>query len=269
MKWVRRRSVRAGRPAGDQKATAPEGTTGRRRPHRLGLVTGLGVAVLVLLGGALLWHLSPKEYRAESTLLVLPTVEAGQFAGYYDVLSEGQVVGTFAEIVDLRSGAALSTDTVHIEVHAIPDTSLLSVVAIAPDPVSAEEAADSVLEAARPYLDQISAPYDVSVVRGAAGSAQQTGVPVGPLLVVVPLVALVAGFAAQQAVRALQAPGHWMAGAVTDGPARSNGRDPRSTDPSWEGSQAPAREELPADPDRELSVGSEDRPGTRSQWAGT
>lgn len=135
-------------------------------------------------------------------MVVLPDPEAGTQAGYYDTLSRGQVVLTFAEILDLQTVPTESSDA-SIDVEAVPDTSLIEVSAVAPEPDVAEMAADSVLEASRLYFGQLASPYEIYLVRQAEGTAERTGPAVGPLLAVTPVVALIAGLATQQAVHAL------------------------------------------------------------------
>jgi capsular polysaccharide biosynthesis protein len=179
-----------------------------RRPRflrRTEVLVGILVAVLVLLGGAGFWLLRPTQYQASTALVVLPNRENDEAAGFYDTLSRGQVVQTFAEILDLRGaeGASLRGQGVSVVVEVVPETSLISVTATAGAPATAEEAADAVLASSRPYFNQLSSPYSVSEVRDAAGTAQRVGLPLGPLAGVVAVVALLAGVASAMAIRAL------------------------------------------------------------------
>ena len=208
------------------------GPTGRRP---WGLLTGIAVALVVLAGGSVFWLLNPTQYRATSTLLVFPDAAAGEFAGYYDTLSRGQVTLTFAQILELQVSGA-SGDPV-IDVQAVPDTSLITVTVTAQTAAEAESDADAVLERSRRYFTQLSAPYEISVVRAAAGTAQRSGVPVVPLVLVLPIVALIAGFAAQQAVRVLATqrrpqPVVPSAGSTTEGVSPRNGLVPLTDVPA-------------------------------------
>jgi capsular polysaccharide biosynthesis protein len=208
------------------------GPTGRRP---WGLLTGIAVALVVLAGGSVFWLLNPTQYRATSTLLVFPDAAAGEFAGYYDTLSRGQVTLTFAQILELQVSGA-SGDPV-IDVQAVPDTSLITVTVTAQTAAEAESDADAVLERSRRYFTQLSSPYEISVVRAAAGTAQRSGVPVVPLVLVLPIVALIAGFAAQQAVRVLATqrrpqPVVPSAGSTTEGVSPRNGHVPLTDVPA-------------------------------------
>jgi hypothetical protein len=91
-----------------------------------------------------------------------------------------------------------------VTVDVVPETSLIQVTATAPSAGDAERAADTALNRARPSFDQLGAPYQVSVVKAAAGTAQRSGLTFGVLAGVVVAVALIAAAAAFLGVRALQ-----------------------------------------------------------------
>ena len=76
---------------------------GARRRRRAAALTGLAVALLVLVGGWLLYVDRPAEYEASSTLVVLPNEPQAEAASYYDILSQGQIVTPFAGILDLQA----------------------------------------------------------------------------------------------------------------------------------------------------------------------
>jgi len=176
---------------------------GRRR-RRAAVLTGLVVALLVLAGGLLFYADRPAEYEASSTLVVLPNDELAEAASYYDTLSQGQIVTTFAEILDLQAtSAADGASVTSVTVDVVPDTSLIRITATAADTQSAETATDAVLAQSQGYFDQLTAPYQISVVQGAAGTAEQTGLAPGLLSGAVAAVALIAGLATYLAIRAL------------------------------------------------------------------
>jgi hypothetical protein len=179
--------------------------TGRRRRRAAGL-TGLAVALLVLVGGWLLYVDRPAEYEASSTLVVLPNEQLAEAASYYDTLSQGQIVTTFAGILDLQAtqvGAAGDEQIREVTVEVVPDTSLIQISGTATDAASAEAATDAVLAQSRAYFDQLTVPYQVNVVQGAAGTAQPAGLASGLLAGVVVAVALIAGIATYLAIRAV------------------------------------------------------------------
>lgn len=182
-----------------------------RRGHsrRLPVLAGLLIAVLVGLAGSALWFIRPSQYEASTALVVLPSGQNDESASFYDTLSRGQVVETFAEILGLQGGQQpeLRAAGVTVVVEVVPDTSLIEVRATAADAVTAERFADSVLVESRPYFSQLSSPYSVSVVRDATDTAQQVGLPLGPLVAVVAVVAVLTGVAAALATRALLAAG--------------------------------------------------------------
>ena len=175
----------------------------RRRRNRAALLSGVLVGLLVLAGGGLFWQLWPAEQRATSTLVVLPDAAGSEVASYYDTLSSGQIATTFAQIVGLRAGDGAPSG-VAVDVDVVPETSLIKVTATAADAATAEAEADAALERARPYFDQLSAPYDLTTVQSAAGTAEPTGLTPGLLAGVVAGLALIAGLASYLAVRGLQ-----------------------------------------------------------------
>jgi capsular polysaccharide biosynthesis protein len=181
---------------------------GGRRRRRAAALTGLTVALLVLVGGWLLYVDRPAEYEASSTLVVLPNDQLAEAASYYDTLSQGQIVTTFAGILDLQATRVATTgygeDQVReVTVDVVPDTSLIRITGTATDAASAEAATDAVLEQSRAYFDQLTFPYQVNVVQGAVGTARPTGLAPGVLAGVVAAVALIAGIATHLAIRAL------------------------------------------------------------------
>lgn len=172
----------------------------RRVDVRLGIVA----ALLTLQASVVFVAVDPRVYRASTSLVVLPDREASSEPGYYDTLSRGQVVLTFAQILDLRIGDAVPAKSdVDVQVQAVPNTSLIDITATAPSAAQAVEAADGALLASRPYFAQLPSPYEIYVVRGAAGSAERSGGVSRALLLLIPVVALVAGLVTQQVLRAL------------------------------------------------------------------
>ena len=170
-------------------------------------LAGLAVALLVLLAGWAFLQQRPIEYRASTTLVVLPDQANAEAASYYETLSQGQIATTFAQILDLQSAPpapADGSDPAKISVDVLPDTSLIQVTATADAASTAETAADATLTQVRPYFDQLGWPYDVSVVAPAVGTAERSGFSPAVLLGAVAAVALVAAIATYLAVRALQ-----------------------------------------------------------------
>lgn len=154
------------------------------------------------MAGGAFWLQRPVEYQAATTLVVLPQSSASEAASYYDTLSRGQITTTLAEILSIK--AVPDDGSAEIAVEVVPDTSLIEVSATAADADAAEEAADQALGQAEPYFNQLGAPYQVSVVDTAEGSATEIGLAAGLLAAVIAAVSLIAGLATYMAVRSLQ-----------------------------------------------------------------
>jgi hypothetical protein len=227
------------------------------------VLTGLAVALLVLLVGWAFLQQRPTEYRAATTLVVLPDNANAEAASYYDTLSQGQIATTFAQILDLQAtppAAAAGSDPATISVDVLPDTSLIQVTATATDAATAETAADATLTQVRPYFDQLGWPYEVSVVEPAAGTAERTGFSSSILFGALAVVALVAAIAAYLAVRTLQ-----QTRAARPAP-RSAARPRRVVDrPAVPGSAAPVDRAEAVTP---LDRGAEDETPTADASAG-
>jgi capsular polysaccharide biosynthesis protein len=177
----------------------------RRRsgPRRLpAILAAVAVLLVVVEGGVIFWQQQPPQYNAMTTLVVLPAGQSAEAASYYDTLSRGQIATTFAEILALR--ATPDDGETEVTVEVVPETSLIQVTATADTAASAESAADQALGRAEPYFNQLGSPYAVSVVQGAAGTAEHAGLTLGILSAVVAAVALIAAFSAYLAVRGLQ-----------------------------------------------------------------
>lgn len=173
--------------------------------RRLDLLGGLLVALLVVGAGFVFWQSNSIEYRASATLVVLPASPQATDPGYYDLLNQGQIVQTFAQVLDLEIADRAQNELgATISVTVVPDTFLIRVTAIAPEAETAETAADSVIAQASTYFSELSAPYAASLVSPATGTAERAGVPPRALFVAVALVAVIAGIATQQATRALR-----------------------------------------------------------------
>lgn len=183
---------------------------GDRGGVRLDPVVGVLVALVLLGAGFLLAGRQTTQYQASSSVVVLPdqTLAPEVVAGYYDTLSQGQVVGTFAEVLRVRAVPSAPPGS-DVTVEAVPDTAVIRITATAPTAGAAEAAADAVIESTSgsSYVNEFYSPYRLAQSSGAAGTAEQLGVSRGVLLAVAGLVALVLGVVAQQGVRLLTATG--------------------------------------------------------------
>jgi capsular polysaccharide biosynthesis protein len=181
-----------------------------RREVRISVLAGAVAAVLVVLAGAGLALVSQPKWTAESVLVVLPSadLDTSDSASYYETLSRGQIVATFAEVADdLQERAEQKLQLsdaqragVSTTVSVVPDTSVILIRSTAGTAAVAEQLADATTSVATGYLAGLSQPYRTELVRGAAGTAVSSGTSPMILLALAFAVALLVGVAVQQAV---------------------------------------------------------------------
>ena len=219
-----------------------------QRSTRVGavsVVAGVVAAALVAAVAVALLVTRPPQWSASASLLVLPEPESASagpdvVAGLYDALSRGQIPATYAELLrdrrlEVTAGQrqGLSEEEiaeVELEVLIVPDTSVLDLKITAPRPEQAESITAEVLTEAEGFLSELDSPYAVMVTGDAAGTARQVGLAPLPLGAVAAAVAILAGFAVQQAVaglgRARQAPVDSVAGPGRPVPVTIGGAAP-------------------------------------------
>jgi hypothetical protein len=182
------------------------------RAVRQSIVTAVIVA-LALLGAGIAYALTQhRTWAAESMVVVLPavTLDDATSASYYETLSRGQIVATFAEIAgglgfeqqaeDQLGLTAGQRARVTTDVSVVPNTAVILIRATADDADVAQRMAAATTDLSVQYLAGLSKPYRVVTVPSAAGSATATGLSLPVLLAAALAVALVAGLASQQAV---------------------------------------------------------------------
>jgi capsular polysaccharide biosynthesis protein len=190
-----------------------------RRTRALAISITAGV-VAVLCISAVAWAFAarrPTGWEAEARVVVLPAGRPGQPAetGYYESLSRGQIVGTFAEMLQLdrfeagvADGLSLTPEerqSVEVRATVIPDSAMITVTASAPDRVTAETMADAVILSSSDELATFAEPYTLELVSSASGQGRQVGLPGLEYGLIMTVVALVGGIAVQQAVHQLLA----------------------------------------------------------------
>ncbi len=192
-----------------------------------GLVAGGVTFLLVAVVGCGYVISRPATWSARASVVVLPREGLDPLAvtGYYDTLSRGQVVATYAEILRLQrferaaaSGAGLDTAarrTVTTDVRVVTGTAMITIAATTRDARSAVGMADGILEAANSYISKLDQPYVVRIVSGAKGTAQQSTPSSPPLLAVIVVVALMLGVGVQQVV--------WQLGKLLTPPSGGEG----------------------------------------------
>jgi len=182
------------------------------RAVRQSIVTGVIVALALLAGGVAYALTQHRTWAAESMVVVLPAanLDDATSASYYETLSRGQIVATFAEVAgsfgfeqqaEDRLGLTGGQRTrVTTDVSVVPDTAVILIRATADEADVAQRMAAATTDLSVQYLAGLSKPYRVVTVPSAAGSASATGMSLPVLLAAALAVALVAGLALQQAV---------------------------------------------------------------------
>jgi capsular polysaccharide biosynthesis protein len=182
------------------------------RALRRSIVSGLVLALLTLGAGAALAATQQPSYTAEAVLVVLPkaTLDDATSAAFYETMSRGQIVGTFAEVADnptfeRSSAAALGLSAgqqkkVTTTVSVVPDTSVILVRVSAGGATVAEQLADRTAALASTYLAELSNAYRIQIVHPAQGSAASSGISATLMLILAGVVAVGGGVAVQQAV---------------------------------------------------------------------
>jgi hypothetical protein len=179
---------------------------------RQSVVVGM-IFALALLGGGVAYALTQhRTWAAESMVVVLPaaSLDDATSASYYETLSRGQIVATFAEVagslgfeqqaedrLGLTAGQRAQVTT---DVSVVPDTAVILIRATADDANVAQRMVAATTDLSVQYLAGLSRPYRVVTVPSAVGSASATGMSLPVLLAAALAVALVAGLALQQAV---------------------------------------------------------------------
>ncbi len=183
-----------------------------RREFGISVVAGAVVALLVMAAGAWLALTTTPKWTAESALVVLPGADlnAADSAAYYETLSRGQIVATFAEVADNLRFQQQAEQSLQLSeaqragvtttVSVVPDTSVILVRTTAGTAVVAEQMADATTTVASKYLAGLAKPYRTELVHSAEGSAFSSGTSPTTLLLLAVVVALVAGVAIQQGV---------------------------------------------------------------------
>ncbi|MDP8927695.1 MAG: hypothetical protein M3O70_03720 [Actinomycetota bacterium] len=179
-------------------------------PLRLSIVAGVLVATVVLGVGVFILVWQGARWSASASVVVLPVKDLDPEiqAGYYETLSRGQVVATFAEMLRLHRFETAAAEKlrlspeqrkqVKVTVEVVPDTAIIMVTSRATDPTIAEEMVDHVLDAWDLEVWHLSTPYVPSVLSWASGTARRSGTEPLQLGAALVVVALISGLAVQQ-----------------------------------------------------------------------
>lgn len=232
--------------------------TPRSRLWRRSLVLGMVLALLTLAAGAALAATRPQSYTAESVLVVLPraNLDDATSAAFYETMSRGQIVGTFAEVANNPGFQRQALDglglgpaqrrSVSTAVTVVPDTSVILVRVSARTSPVAEQVADATAKQATTYLSRLSTAYQTQVVYSAAGSATSSGLSPVVLMALAAVVALALGVAAQQAAYHLMMARHGIVGDPEPAPADPGALQSPQPEQAAQTSTAGRRELSPA-----------------------
>lgn len=183
-----------------------------RRSARQSILVGAVVALLLLVAGAVLAVATKAQWTAESVSVVLPstTLDEADSASYYETLSRGQIIATFAEVasnkrfeqqaeqnlgLDATQQAAVSS-----EVTVAPSTAVVLIQVTSDDRQVAEQVAGEMTTVSQSYLQGLAKPFRLEVVNNGAGTSFRSSTSPLVLFAAAVVVALVGGLAIQQAV---------------------------------------------------------------------
>ena len=161
-----------------------------RRPRvpglRTSVVLGLVVALLLAAAGALYAFSQQRTWVAESMVVVLPStaLDEATSASYYETLSRGQIVATFAEVAGTQRFEQQAMDQLRLspaerslvstEVSVVPDTAVILIRSTAGSAGVAQEVSRVTTSLSVTYLGGLTQPY--RAVRVPSGStAEPTG----------------------------------------------------------------------------------------------
>jgi hypothetical protein len=214
----------------------PDVTGFQLRSSRISLAVGALVFAIALASGFTVAAARGQKWSATSADIVLPSskLDSATSAGYYESLSRGQVVATVAEILRLRSLKTSAADALSlspsqrsnlaVNIQAVPETALVQIAVSSPERQVAGRMADAMLAEANAYFrsgwsdevfpalrptasraggEGLLSPYTLTPVSSGLGNEQRVGISTVQFGVVALLVAIVAGFAAQQATQQL------------------------------------------------------------------
>jgi capsular polysaccharide biosynthesis protein len=183
---------------------------------RTSVTVGVVVALLLAAAGAFYAFSQQRSWVAESMVVVLPSaaLDEATSASYYETLSRGQIVATFAEVAGTQrfeqqaeDQLGLSADEralVSTEVSVVPDTAVILIRSTAGDAQVAQDISRVTTSLSVAYLGGLTQPYRAVTVPSGS-TAEPTGMSPWVLAAAGSLAGLVAGLAVQQAVYHLSA----------------------------------------------------------------
>lgn len=183
-----------------------------RRSARQSIVVSGLVAALLLLAGLGFALLSKARWTAESVSVVLPgtTLSESDAAAYYETLSRGQIVATFAEVASNKRFEQLAERNLDLdaaqqasvssEVMVAPSTSVVLIRVTSEDRQLAEQVVAEMTTVSQTYLQGLARPYRLEVINNGTGTSYRSSTSPLVLAAAALVVAGVGGVAVQQAV---------------------------------------------------------------------
>ena len=147
---------------------------------------GVVVALLVASAGAFYAFSQQRSWVAESMVVVLPSADLDEAtsASYYETLSRGQIVATFAEVASTQRFEQQAEDqlglspaersAVSTEVLVVPDTAVILIRSTAGDAETAQQISRITTSLSVAYLDGLTQPFRAVVVPSGS-TAEPTG----------------------------------------------------------------------------------------------
>ena len=183
---------------------------------RTSITVGVVVALLLAGAGAFYAFTQQRSWVAESMVVVLPSsdLDEATSASYYETLSRGQIVATFAEVAgtqrfeqqaeDRLGLSAAERDLVSTDVSVVPDTAVILIRSTAGEAQIAQDVSRIATSLSVDYLAGLTQPYRAVTVPSGS-DAEPTGMSPLVLAAAALMAGLVAGLAVQQAVYHLSA----------------------------------------------------------------
>lgn len=174
------------------------------------LLIGAVVALAIIVAGTIAITQRTETFTADARVLIGPAEGVANPVLALDTLSRGTVVATYAEIFGsdevvetaLASSGfdAAAQEDITIRTRSLAGASAVLVEAVAPSADTAERAATAVATAT-PVLEGYQEVFQVTLLQGAQGRAEGSGIDNGALIAFLIAVGLALGAAASSAAR--------------------------------------------------------------------
>lgn len=187
----------------EESSPAPDVARSTRLRLAVSLLPALGVFAFVVGIGVAVESARPAQWTASSSFAVFPaTLTPEAEASFYETLSRGQIISTIAQVVASQPQELAPASSVQVEV--IPETSLVRLVATAPDAETAQRLADERLTTAVAAVEELGIPFSARAVDEAADTVQEIAPARAVNLSIAVIAAAVLALVVQQAIALAQ-----------------------------------------------------------------